>query len=142
MASQKSKPSYTEHFRLMFSRRWCVGDALGLHCLGSLYSISIWQLDRLTGDEPSMTMIDAVQSMPPLNLPAQVDLTDDGISCQSLPLEPMIFKIKSRPVINTMAFSPGMICLRRFNFPTGRRFSLTEAGFPLAVIPHPLIGAI
>ena len=42
----------------------------------------------------------------------------------------MTFRIKSRRAINTMVFSPVMTCLRRFNFPMGKRFSLTEVGFP------------
>ena len=33
-----------------------------------------------------------------------------------------------------------MICLRRFNFPTGKRFSLTAVEFPLTAIQRPLIG--
>jgi surfeit locus 1 family protein len=73
MAAQKSNTNLI--LKLMFGRRWWLATFLILVTAAVCIRLSIWQLDRLKETRTTYLHMTAVQNMPPLNLPAQGDLT-------------------------------------------------------------------
>lgn len=73
MAAQKS--NYKLIVRLMLSRRWLLATLLILIASAVCIRLGFWQLDRLKQERAFTAQIHAVQAMPPLTLPAQVNLT-------------------------------------------------------------------
>ncbi|MGA7192052.1 MAG: SURF1 family protein [Anaerolineales bacterium] len=73
MAAQKSNCKLI--LSLMFGRRWWLATLLILIASGVCIRLGFWQLDRLKQERSFTDHVGSVQAMPPLNLPAQVDLT-------------------------------------------------------------------
>ena len=69
------KNNYKLILNLMFSRRWWLATLLILIASAACIRLGFWQLDRLKQERSFTDQVHALQVMPPLNLPAQVDLS-------------------------------------------------------------------
>jgi surfeit locus 1 family protein len=75
MAAQKTNSVILNILRLTFSRRFWLATLLIFIASAVCIRLSIWQVSRLKETRAFYNHMVAVQKMPPLNLPAQGDLT-------------------------------------------------------------------
>ena len=75
MAPEKTSSAILSILKLMFSRRFWLATFLILVASAVCIRLSIWQVDRLKETRAIYVHLISVQTMPPLNLPAEADLT-------------------------------------------------------------------